>query len=288
LEPEKRIVNEPSYLIRQAARAALKGRMPLVIASAAVFILCLSLPIIIVEQITGLWDMLERAVDEYLSELMNSSSPVSIYEWAQNYPYPQGISIATLLFVLMVPGPLTLGLSVIWLRVIRGQDAFADMIFSGFGNFFRAMLLNLIRCVFMAIWAILFIIPGIIAYYRYSLAFFLLADDPKMSPFTAIALSKYYMRDNKGNRFILDLSFIGWFAASAILFALSTGLVADIIASAGYVLSLFINQLIMSVLGAVIFAPVVAYRCVAAAEYYHRAICKDPAGFKDTLKLPVL
>ena len=287
MEPKKRIVDEPSHLIRQAARGALKGRMSLVIASAVVYMLCLTLPVLIVEQITGLWDMIERAVDEYISELVSGSNPASVFEWAQSYPYPQGISLATWLFLLLVPGPLTLGLSVVWLRVIRGQDAFADMVLSGFGNFFRSFLLNLVRCVFMAVWAILFIVPGIIAYYRYSLAFFLLADNPSMSPFTAIALSKYYMRGNKGNRFLLDLSFIGWFAASAILLSLVSNMSYDVAAAAGYDMSLFINQLITVVLGSVILAPVFAYRCVAAAEYYHRAICSDPAGYKDPLKLTV-
>ena len=287
MEPEKRIVGEPSYLIRQAARAALKGRMPLAIASAVVYMLCLTIPVLIVEQITGLWDTLEAAVDSYYAELMSNPTPASIYEWAFSYPYQQGISAATFLFYLIVPGPLTLGVSIIWLRMVRGQEAFADMVFSGFGNFLRSMLLGFIRSFFMALWAILFVIPGVIAYYRYSVAFFLLADNPTMSPFTAMALSKYYMRGNKANRFVLDLSFIGWVIASAFLLSLASSLVSDIILNAGYTITLFISQLVMCVLGAVIFGPVFAYRCVAAAEYYHRVTCTDPASINDSLKLTV-
>ena len=266
----------------------MKGRMPLLIAAAAAFTLCLSLPVIVVEQITGLWGILERATDDYLKLLASSPTAVSIYEWAQSYPNQGNLnfSVATWLFLLLVPGPLTLGLSTVFLRVLRGQDTYADMVFSGFGNFVRAMFLNLIRTVFIALWSILFVIPGIIAYYRYNIAFFLLADNPEMSPFTAISLSKYYMRENKGNRFVLDLTFIGWFIVASIAMSLISGMVADIIDASGTTVTFFISQLITCIVGAVVMAPVFAYRGIAAAEYYHRVICRDPASFKDPLKLP--
>ena len=275
-------------LIREAARKALKGRMSMAYASVVIYILCISLPVIIVEQITGLWGFLERATNEYLAELTYNPTPASIFEWAQSYGDQGGVSLATFLFLLLVPGPLTLGLSVVWLRIIRGQEAYADMVFSGFGNFLRAMLLNFIRCLFMLVWAILFIIPGIIAYYRYSLAFFLLADNPTMTPFTAIALSKYYMRGNKGNRFLLDLSFIAWFCIAFIATSFASDFVVSVISILGYTVTFFISQLVSCVVSTVIFAPVIAYRCTAAAEYYHRVICQDPRSFKDPLELPVL
>jgi len=261
--------------------------MSLVFASAVVYMLCLSVPIIIVEQITGLWSFLERAADDYLAQMANDPTPASIYEWAQSYQGQGSVSLATWLFLLLVPGPLTLGLSAIWLRVVRKQESYPDMVLSGFGNFFRAMLLHFTRSVFMALWAILFIIPGIVAYYRYSLAFFLLIDNPDMAPLAAISLSKYYMRANKGNRFFLDLSFLGWFALAAVVLAFASGYAMDFLNFAGVTSSLFLSQLVTGILGSVIFAPVYAYRGVAAAEFYHRVICRDPASFKDPLKLPV-
>jgi len=286
LEPEKRIIDEPSFLIREAARGALKGKLPLVTIAAAIYMLCLTLPVLVVEQITGLWGFWERATDDYLAMMSNNPTPASIYEWAGSYGEQGGLSLATWLYLILIPGPLTLGLSAVWLRIIRGHQVFADMVMSGFGNFLRAFLLHLIRTFFMALWAILFVIPGFIAYYRYSLAFFLLVDNPDMSPIVAINLSKYYMRGNKGSRFYLDLTFIGWFIIAGIALSLIGGLAADIIAAAVYEPTFFINQLVMSILGAFILAPVFAYRGVAAAEYYHRVICRDPRGFEDPLQLP--
>jgi len=287
LEPQKRIIDEPLSLIREAARKALKGRMPLAFASALIYMLCVSLPVIIVEQITGLWTFIERATNEYLAQLSGNPNPASIFEWAQSYEGMGGVSLATFFYLLLVPGPLTLGISVIWLQIIRRREAFADMVFSGFGNFLRAMLLNFVRCLLMALWAILFVIPGIIAYYRYSLAFFLIADNPSMPPFYTINLSKYYMQGNKGNRFLLDLSFIGWVCVAYIAYSFGGELITAIIAASGYTVTLFINLLVSCILGSAILSPLFAYRCVAAAEYYHRVTCQDPQSFKDPLKLPV-
>jgi len=275
-------------MIREAARYALKGKLLLVTLAAAAYMLCLSLPVIIVEQITGLWGFLERAADEYIVLLANDPNPASIYEWAGSISTEgQGtFSFATILFLLLVPGPLTLGMSIIWLRLLRGQKVFADMVFSGFGNFARSFLLNFLRTLLMALWAILFLIPGVIAYYRYSFAFFLLADNPQMSPIMAINLSKYYMRGNKASRFFLDLSFLGWFILAMIVLVFASSIALDIIAAETYTTSLFMSQLVISIIGSFILAPLSAYRGLSAAEYYHRVICQKPDSFKDPLLLP--
>lgn len=283
-EPEKRIVDEPTDRIREVARKALKGRMPLAIASGIIYMLCLSIPVIIVEQITGLWDVLERATNDYIDAMANGSTPEMIYELVQSYQGQWNISIATFLFLLLVPGPLTLGVNTVWLRVIRGHEAFADMVLSGFGNFFRAILLHFFRSALMALWAVFFIVPGIMTYYRYNLVFFLLADNPDMSPFTALNLSKYYMRGNRAGRFSLDMSFIGWFLLAAAVLFLANCIVIYIVENTGAGSIIFTEQLVTSILFAIIFAPLGAYRGVSAADYYHRVICKAPDSFNDALK----
>jgi len=280
LEPQKRIINEPSWLIREAARKAMRGRMPLLIASSIIYILCMSVPIIIVEEITGLWENLERATEDYMAVLANPTFE-AVNEWAQAWSPKINISTASFFYVLLVPGPLTLGLSVIWLRVLRGKDAYADMVFSGFGNFLRALFLHVIRGVFIMLWSILLLVPGVIAYYRFSLAFFLLADNPGMGPIAGLSYSKYYMQQNKGSRFVLDFSFIGWFALSALVFFAVDGGILALMQSTGYAPSFFAQELISGILGAFVFAPLYAYRGVASAEYYHRVICREPGSFPE-------
>jgi len=262
-------------MIRRAARKAMKGRMSLLVFSAALYLLCLSLPVVIVEQIMGLWDAVEKATEDYLAMLANPTY-AAINEWVQKWADKCTVSAASFIYVLLVPGPLTLGLSSVWLSVLRGKEAYADMIFSGFGSFLRVFLMDTIRRLFMMLFAILLIVPGVIIYYRYSLAFFLLADNPKMRPFEALTYSRYYMQQNKGNRFTLDFSFVGWFALSFFAYFLLSNLAFTITLSAGNDFSLFSQQLTSGILGSVVFAPLCAYRGVASAEYYHRVICRDP------------
>ena len=252
----------------------MKGRMGLLIASAAVYMLCISLPVIVVEQITGFWKVFEQAMEEYIA-LFENPKYEAINAWALAYSDKLGVSIATFIFLLLVPGPLTLGLSTIWLHVIRRKEAYTDMVLSGFSNFLRTVLMDTLRRIIMALLAILLIIPGIIAYYRYSLAFFLLADNPEMKPFEALIYSRYYMQRNKGSRFLLDLSFIGWFALSIVAFSLINDGLAIILSGIGE-MTLFSQLIVSFIISAIVFAPVCAYRGVAAAEYYHRVICMDP------------
>ena len=53
-------------------------------------------------------------------------------------------------------------------------------------------------------------IPGIIAAYRYSMATYIMAENPDMKAMEAIEASKQMMSGNKFRLFCLDLSFIGW------------------------------------------------------------------------------
>lgn len=65
-------------------------------------------------------------------------------------------------------------------------------------------------------WSLLLVIPGIIATYRYSLAFYVLCDNPGMSVTECVNESKRLMDGHKGRLFCLHLSFIGWRLLSAL------------------------------------------------------------------------
>jgi len=74
--------------------------------------------------------------------------------------------------------------------------------------------------IFVLLWSLLLIVPGIIAAFRYSMSFYILADNPDMGIMEAINESKRMMRGNKWKFFCLNLSFIGW----AILGVLTLGI----------------------------------------------------------------
>ena len=68
---------------------------------------------------------------------------------------------------------------------------------------------------YITLWTLLFIIPGIIKGYEYRMIPYILAENPTISTKEAFALSKQMMDGEKLNAWILDLSFIGWNILSA-------------------------------------------------------------------------
>jgi uncharacterized membrane protein len=90
-----------------------------------------------------------------------------------------------------------------------------ETLFSRFSAFGNALVLRLLMLLKTLAWALLFIIPGIVASYRYSMAPYLMAENPDLSATEAIEQSKQMMAGNKGRLFCLDFSFIGWWLLAA-------------------------------------------------------------------------
>lgn len=66
------------------------------------------------------------------------------------------------------------------------------------------------RNLFISLWSLLFIVPGIIKAYEYRMVPYIISEDPNMNYKDALAESKKLMMGNKWKTFVLDLSFIGW------------------------------------------------------------------------------
>ena len=80
--------------------------------------------------------------------------------------------------IILIEGPLLIGQSKISLKVARGENAEVGMLFDGFKDFARAFVLHLINTIFIVLWTLLLIIPGIIKSYAYSMSYYILLDDP--------------------------------------------------------------------------------------------------------------
>ena len=97
------------------------------------------------------------------------------------------------------------------LRVMRGMEGGGYQApFSQFHMAGKVILVAVLRMVFVYLWTLLFIVPGIIALYRYRMAEYALLDDPEISCLEAIRRSKRMMQGHKMELFVLDLSFLGW------------------------------------------------------------------------------
>lgn len=110
----------------------------------------------------------------------------------------------------VISGPLLLGLISCFLGLVRNNELVFEKLFDGFSNFPNAFFTYLLRYIFIILWTLLFIIPGIVAIYKYSMVFYILKDNPDMTALNVITKSKEMMYGYKGKLFCLHLSFIGW------------------------------------------------------------------------------
>lgn len=83
-----------------------------------------------------------------------------------------------------------------------------------------AIITRIVRTLYIVLWTLLFIIPGIIASYNYALTDYILAENPELTTKEALELSKKMMYGHRFRLFCLEFSFIGW----AFLCVLSLGI----------------------------------------------------------------
>ena len=118
--------------------------------------------------------------------------------------------IGSIVFII-VSGPLTYGFYNVFTKINRGKKADVGDLFIGFnedtGNKINA---GVSIYIYTFLWSLLFLIPGIVASYSYSMTYYIMIDNPKLSSKEAITKSKEMMRGHKMQLFMLDLSFIGW------------------------------------------------------------------------------
>lgn len=121
---------------------------------------------------------------------------------------------------LIIGGPVYYGVAQYFLKLARREPAeFADM-FSGFSLFKTNFIMNLLIWIFTILWTLLLIVPGIIAAIKYSMAYYIVNDNPGISAMEAIRMSKEMMDGHKMRFFEMWLGFLGWFILGVVTFGL--------------------------------------------------------------------
>ena len=116
----------------------------------------------------------------------------------------------------LLVGPLFAGLAGLYLKRIRDQQISAGNVFDGFKDYGRSFLLSFLGIIFITLWSLLLVIPGIVKFYSYSMSFFIMRDNPGMRPLLAITKSRQMMDGFKAKLFMLHVSFIDWFLLCAL------------------------------------------------------------------------
>lgn len=111
-------------------------------------------------------------------------------------------------------GPIRQGYGLFLLKQQDGEALDIKDLFSQLSSFGAGFCLFLLEGLYIALWTLLFIIPGFIAAYKYAMAPFIMLENPDMTASEAITASKDLMDGHKWELFCLDFSFIGWHLVS--------------------------------------------------------------------------
>lgn len=126
-------------------------------------------------------------------------------------------SLIAFLINVFVFNPLKVGCLSFFKENYKTKNGSINEIGSGFQNYKRVWVTLLLQDVFLFLWTLLFIIPGLIKSYSYRMVPYIVRDNPEMSSKEIITRSREMMDGHKWEVFVFDLSFILW-----ILFGIGT------------------------------------------------------------------
>lgn len=127
------------------------------------------------------------------------------------------------------------------LRVVRSQETGYGELFSRFYMAGKIILAEVLTYLFVFLWSLLFIIPGVIATYRYAMVPYILLDDPDCSVMEAFRRSKLLMRGRKWEFFVLQMSFFLWLMGASILVGIGDLIAAPVSVAVGIACSAFLT-----------------------------------------------
>ncbi len=114
-----------------------------------------------------------------------------------------------------VLNPLLVGAKTFFLRNTHERAGIGNL-GTGFRSYGRVVNTMFFNDLFLLLWSLLFIIPGIIKSYSYRMVPYILAEHPEMSGTEVITMSRQMMNGHKWRTFVFDLSFIPWLLLSAL------------------------------------------------------------------------
>lgn len=120
------------------------------------------------------------------------------------------IPVGSLAVSIIIVPAFSLSIARVYLNVFNGNTPKAEDAFCGFDDFWSAFKLNFLVGLFTFLWSLLFVIPGIIKSYSYSMSMYILAENKGKSALECINESKAMTEGHKMDLFVLGLSFIGW------------------------------------------------------------------------------
>ena len=106
------------------------------------------------------------------------------------------------------------------LNLVDKKNAAFETLFEYFSHWKTTTITRLLRALYVFLWSLLFIIPGIVAGFSYAMTDYILAENPELTADEAITQSKEMMNGNRFRLFCLQFSFIGWDILATLAFGI--------------------------------------------------------------------
>ena len=133
-------------------------------------------------------------------------------EWSNQEVTPIWASAMDMLISILII-PFSIGIYWFYLDLVRMESTSFEKTFSIYKDgkmFAKVIIVSIVQGIFVFLWSLLLLIPGIIKALAYSQVFFLLKDHPHLTTLEAITESRRRMNGLKWKYFLMCLSFIGW------------------------------------------------------------------------------
>ena len=180
------------------------------------------------------------------------------------------------ILVSLVSLVLNAGYTCYCLGIHRRDQMPYESLFDAFSFAGKVILLSIVEGVFIFLWSLLFVIPGIVAAYHYSFAIMNLCRDPDLGVMEALNLSKQQTFGYKWQLFLLQFSFIGWYLLAGAITALYELLIVSLLPD--NFLGIMFGTAIFTMLSAVVEVYLTPYTNLAICGFYLRAAA--PQGNK--------
>ena len=115
------------------------------------------------------------------------------------------------IFYFFVGGAVRLGYIDYNLALLDRRQAGFSNLGNHFSSWYDMIIVKILMFLIISLWSLLFIIPGIMAYYSYAMVPYILEEKPDYNVYEAFQASRYIMKKHRWQLFCLHLSFIGWF-----------------------------------------------------------------------------
>lgn len=171
----------------------------------------------------------DGVLDDYVEAYDLYAQPeAELEEWDSTYTAAAVIATILIFFIVLIVviaitlpisvfigNPLDLGAKKFLVKNLNEKAEVKEVAFAFDSNYKNIVKILFFRDLYLILWYMLFIIPGIVKSYEYFMIPYLLIENPDLTKEEAFAISKQMMRGQKWRTFVLNISFFGWDLLSA-------------------------------------------------------------------------